>query len=157
MVTFQVPFCLYNLWLVICQFLLSRNLLSNFVCFSSCMKLGRGNFYRQLRVLRFNEKKRPHKRQSFNIVSLSPGNFICFSFFEIAWNCLPVNCLRWPGPNFTELLSTQICSALSFCLDKKKYNQPNLHMIFRISKQQLNSMQQMEIWLVILFLSNCCA
>ena len=38
-----------------------------------------------------------------------------------------------PGPNFIELLNTKIHLACNFCLDK------TFHVIFRISKQQLNT------------------
>ena len=66
-------------------------------------------------------------------------------------------CTLRPGPNLIELLSTKICLALNFCLDKNWIT----HKIFtwfswwaNISWIPVTSkMQQMEIWLVILFLS----
>ena len=60
-------------------------------------------------------------------------------------------------PNFKELLNTKMCLAWHFFLDKRQYYQPNFHLIFRISEQQLNTnnkqyMQQIKMLLVILFL-----
>ena len=48
--------------------------------------------------------------------------------------CILIEC---PGPNFIELLSTQICLAWNFFLDKNRITKQS-HVIFRISKQQLN-------------------
>ena len=82
------------------------------------------------------------------------GQFECKhrSHHLLEWGWIPA------GPNFIELLSTKICLAWHFCLDKKQDYQSNFHVIFRIRKHQVNSsneqlMRQMEIWLVILFLS----
>ena len=48
-------------------------------------------------------------------------------------------CLQWPGPNFIEMLSTKICLAWNFFLDKNRITNQISMWFFRICKQQLST------------------
>ena len=65
--------------------------------------------------------------------------------------------LRYSGANFIELLSTKICLAWNFCLNKNRINSQISTWFSRWANNSwipvTSNMQQMEIWLVILFLS----
>ena len=66
-------------------------------------------------------------QQQFNIVIILPN---------CTRTCNPF------GPNFTELLSTQICFKHEISSFIKQDYQPNVHVIFRISKQQQSCVYQ---------------
>ena len=78
-------------------------------------------------------------------------------------SCRPMSKIQFmkfrlrPGPNFIELLSTKICSALNFFLDKNRItNQISVFCILLGTGIQLSfdyPENHVEIWLVILFLS----
>ena len=65
--------------------------------------------------------------------------------------------MQWSGPNFIELLSTKVCLAWHFFLDKNRItNQFSVCCILLFTGIQLlfaNPENHVEIWLVILFLS----
>ena len=71
-------------------------------------------------------------------------------------NCLVITSLS-PGPNFIELLSTEICWACTFFLDKNRNtNKIAIYCILFVTGNQLllaYPENHVEIWLVIPFLS----
>ena len=96
----------------------------------------------------------------------SYGNFAIRSHFvtkkRMGEHGVPGQSAQWvvlieiePGPNFIELLSTQICLALNFFLDKNRItNQMFICCILRVTGiQLLLAYPYPNLWLVILFLS----
>ena len=79
---------------------------------------------------------------------------LCLCFCLVTWG-FDLNVISTPGPNFIELLSTSICLAWNFFLDKNRITSQITICCILLGIQLLFAYPEnhVEIWLVIRFLS----